>query len=306
VRGRAAASEGFSGFVDWSLRFGCSTLILAIVVGYLVAAAVCFAVWIFTGSFTWVEFCFSVPGALLLVFLPAVELAMSAQVVREFTPGQPLHNAWRLIAISAGCEMAGAVEVHLLGNKTLSLLHHPALISNSTLQVLQQSGFVLGGTCRFGLLSAGLFWTLHAYRRAGFLARLTPGDWAILAAMGAFVVRESWDLVVALQHGKHPGLAEMMGWPLDPMLCLLMGQAILLFRSARHMGQGWISRCWQAFSVGLALVVLGNFAGWATNYGYLPWPWSSLNWLVWLPAAGAFALAPVYQLEAISRTQGTR
>jgi hypothetical protein len=67
------------------------------------------------------------------------------------------------------------------------------------------------------------------------------------------------------------------------------------------MGPGAIGRCWNAFAVGVALVCIGLVALWAGRWGYLPWPYSSLFWYVWLPADAAFALAPIYHLEAIEQ-----
>src|SRR5581483_861355 len=59
--------------------------------------------------------------------------------------------------------------------------------------------------------------------------------------------------------------------------------------------------CWflRRFSFCVFLTALGNIGIWATNYGYLPWPWSALIWYLWLPAAAAFARAPAFQLEVI-------
>src|SRR5207237_7601 len=78
-------------------------------------------------------------------------------------------------------------------------------------------------------------------------------------------------------------------------------EALLLFRSVRRMGGGWIGKCYAAFSAGVFLILLGDAAIWATAWGYLPWPWSALTWFVWIPAAGAFALGPAYPLEAMQQ-----
>ena len=53
-------------------------------------------------------------------------------------------------------------------------------------------------------------------------------------------------------------LVEVAGSPVDPLLVLLFGEALLLHRSVRGMGRGWISRCWSAYSVGIFLVLLGD------------------------------------------------
>ena len=165
---------------------------------------------------------------------------------------------------------------------------------------------MLGGSLRFAFLAAGLFLSLRSYRKSGFLARLAVIDWVFLAATGAFVLREASDVIFAMQHGKHPSTAEVLGWPTDPLLWLLLAESMLLYRSVCQMGPGWIGRCWKAFSLGVALIALGDIAIWATNYGYLPWPWSSLGWYIWLPAAAAFAMAPAYQLEAVWRAYAVR
>jgi hypothetical protein len=282
-------------------------LILAIVSAYLTIGLLAFASWKFTGNIIWVEEYFRLPGALALVFLPAAELLFCLRVGREYSPGQPMRRAWDLIAISAGCDFAGALFVQILGTQTaLNPLSHSAWWSASEAASLRAYGQVLGGSLRFGFLAAGLFQALRSYRKSGFLARLAMIDWVLLAAAGAFVVREAADLIFAMQHGKHPSPAEVLGWPTDPLLWMLLAESMLLYRSVCHMGPGWIGKCWKAFSLGVALIALGDIAIWATAYGYLPWPWSSLGWYVWLPAAAAFAMAPTYQLEAVWRAYAVR
>jgi len=67
-----------------------------------------------------------------------------------------------------------------------------------------------------------------------------------------------------------------------------------------------VNRCWIAFSMGIALVVLGDICIWANAYGYLRNSWSYIEWYVWLPAGAAFALAPVYQMEVIQKASSFR
>jgi len=94
---------------------------------------------------------------------------------------------------------------------------------------------------------------------------------------------------------------EIANRPVDPLLLLLLMKAALLYRSAQQVGPGSIARCSNAIAVGVALVCIGVVALWAIRWGYIPWPWSSVTWYLWLPADAAFAPAPVYQLEAASR-----
>lgn len=269
---------------------------------YLAAGLFACAAWRITGNDAWIVEFFRLPGALLLVWLAGVELLFSVRVCRQLSPGESLRAAWRLIAASAAFDFCGALAVQVFGvHSEINPLPRLPGWSNSATAAIRQFGLFLGGSCRFVLLAGGLLLALRLYRKSGFLGRFRPVDVVLLAVSGGYVVWEAADVLTALHHGKQPSLGEVLGWPVDPLLWLLLGEAMLLYRSVQVTGQGWVGRCWSAFSVGIGLVVLGDIGIWATAYGYLPWPWSSLGWYVWLPAAGAFALAPSYQLEAIHR-----
>ena len=167
-------------------------------------------------------------------------------------------------------------------------------------------GHTIGGTFRFALLSMGLHSALKAYRQSGFSSRFTWIDWALLSLMAAYLARNVVDVTLAMRHGRHPDAWELLSWPTDPLLGLLLAQGLLLLRSAQKMGSGMIGRPWKAFAVGLFLTTLGDVGQWALSYGYLPLPFDSLIWYLWLPAAGAFACAPAYQLEVIRRAESSR
>ena len=303
---RLATSRWATPLVLSHAPFGCTSMVVAVTAGYLAIGLLAFAGWRLTGNDAWVEDFFRLPGALLLVWLAAIEVLFSLRVSYEFSPGQPLHRAWRLIAFSAGFDLAGAILIQVLGVRSaLNPLAHTAWWPAPAASAIRQSGLVMGGSCRFTMLAAGLFWVVRVYRQSGFLARLAAVDWMVLALFGSYIVRETGDVVAAIHGGARPGLGMVLGWPVDPLLLLLLGQAMLLNRSVKHTGDGWIGRCWRAFALGIFLVSLGDVAIWAANSGFLPWPWSALQWYVWIPAAGAFALAPAYQLEAIYHARGT-
>jgi hypothetical protein len=105
-----------------------------------------------------------------------------------------------------------------------------------------------------------------------------------------------------------PALWQIMGWPVDLLLWLLLAQALMLFRSAQRMEAGRIGQCWKVLALGIFLTVATDIGLWATNYGYLRGSWSALIYYAWLPAAAAFARAPALQLEAIraAATGGAR
>jgi len=282
-----------------------SRLILLTTFGYLPAGLVVFAVWRTTGNDAWIEIFFQIPGALLLVWLAAVGLLFSVRVTLGFFPGEPMRSAWQLIALSAGSELAGSILIQVFGTKSLlnPLTHFPHGVEQ--VPVLRTVGTILDGPCRFALLATALYLVLRLYRQSGFLGRYTPLDWVALVVFGGYVAREAMDVVWAMQRGKAFSAAEILNFPADPLLWVLLAQALRLFRSVERMGAGWISRCYGAFSVGIFLILVGDVMIWATVWGYLPWPWSALGWFVWIPAAVAFALAPLYQWEAMRNAESS-
>jgi hypothetical protein len=271
-----------------------------VIIGLLV-----FVVWRLTGNDTWIEAFFQIPGALLLVWLAAVGLLFNLRVCRRFFPGEPMRGAWQLIAFAAGSALAASILIQIFGTKSSlnPLTYFPSGARH--MPVFRNVGAVLDGPCRFALLAVAFFLVLRIYRRSGFLGGYTFLDLAALAGFGAYIFREATQVVAANSHGKQFSFAEILNFPVDPLLWLMLAQALRLFRSVRTMGAGWISNCYGAFCVGVFLILLGDVAIWATNWGYLPWPWSALQWYLWVPAAAAFALAPSYQWEAMRHAESS-
>jgi hypothetical protein len=306
VHRRLLAPHRLPGLGDLGFSWGCSTFILVLTAAYLAAGLLAAAAWQITREDAWIKEFFNLPGAALLVTLAGLELALSLRVAAEFSPGQLMRTAWRLIALSALCDLTGALASQVFGTESPFNVLRVFFPSPSVTSMIHEFGLLVGGPLRFSFLAAGLFWSLRVYRRAGFLGRLAAVDWAALALALAYIMEEARGLIRALEAGRQPAPAEIMQWPVDPLLWVLLLEALLLFRSVRETGIGSISRCWMAFSIGIVLITLGDIAIWATNYGYLPWPWSSLGWYVWMPAAGALAVAPAYQLEAIHQARRAR
>jgi hypothetical protein len=279
--------------LDRELPVGCSGLILLATLVYVVAGIGVFVGWQLTGNIAWVEQFFTLPSSILLVALAAAQLWFCLQVCGEFSPGEPMLHAWQLISASALADLAGTLGVQVFGSSRLAFWSKPVTAS------IAATGFVLQGPLRFALLAAGLLTVLGLYRESGFLGRLRLTDWALVGGFAAYCVREVVDLIPYFQKGKPFVWSEAALWPVDPILCVLLAEALLLHRSVQRTGIGLIGRCWRTFSSGILLVLLGDAFLWATNYGYLLWPWTSLGWYVWIPAAASFALAPAYQLEAI-------
>ncbi len=285
---------------------GYARLVLAVTSTYMVVGLLVFRRSLFAANYGSVEEFFKIPAALLMVWLASVELLFAIRVMQLFARHQAMYGAWRLIAVSAGCHLVSSICVQVLGlNSPLNPLVHYDGWSESLATAIRNYGLAVGGTCRFGLLAAGLYCVLRIYRRRGFVSRLGAIHWAVLAAVGAYFATEGWQLIAALRAGKKPAGPEIFGWPVDVLLWILLAQAMLLSRTLRHMGDGLIGRCWRLFSVGIFLITLGDVSIWAANYGYLPWPWLGVGWYIWVPAATAFALAPAYQFEAIQQARAS-
>lgn len=270
-----------------------------ITAAYLAVGVLALAAWQFTGNIGWAVGFFGVPAAALMVWLALTELWLSVLVFRQFAPDDLLRPGWLLIACSAGCQVVGMLGSQVLGahSRFNPLTGVPG--SDTLIPLARNVGLLAGGTLRFALLAGGLYVALQAYRRSRLQGRLALWNWAVLAVFAVYLARNVVDVVTAERAGKSPDVWELLGWPVDPLLWVLLLEALLLLGSARQMDGGRISLCWKAFSAGVFLTALGDIGLWATNYGYLPWPWSSLTWYVWLPAAAAFARAPAFQLEVM-------
>jgi len=277
-----------------------STTILGFSAACTAMSVLAFAAWAVSGDQRWIDYFLRAPIALMLVSLPVLEMGLAWHVARSFSATEPLRRAWTWIAVSAAFAGAGALCTHIFGGDgPLGLW--AVSIGRPELRLVEvgRLGQILGGTFRFGFLSAGLFFALRAYRSGGLLGHFRRIDWLLLAGLAAYVCAEFWDLAVAMRQGRRPDAFEAMGWPVDPLLWFLIAESLLILRSVQRTGMGRIGRCWSALVVGVLLTSVGDIVLWATGRGYLPWPWSSVGWFVWLPAACAFALGPAYQLEAI-------
>lgn len=280
--------------------WGWSSVIAAVTVSYLTIGVLALAAWWIDGDLDWLVKFFQAPGAAILIWLAALELWLAVSVIEYYSPDDLLRPAWTLIACSAAVQLCGMVFSQVIGVKSAG---NPLLVltglPDSSFALAKHLGLAIGGTLRFGLLSAGLWFALKAYRQSGMLAKLALIDWAVLATFAGYLARNVWDVARAFRAGIRPDIWHVLSWPVDPLLWLLLAEALLLFRSARQMEPGLIGLCWKAAAMGVFLTALGDIGMWASDYGYLRWPWNSLTWYLWIPAAAAFARAPALQLEVI-------
>jgi hypothetical protein len=266
----------------------------------LVAGVLTLIPWLATGDVAGLRLFFDGPGALFLGGLPVIEFLLCLLVVSSFSRGEPLRPAWILIVSAAACHATGGLLAHILGTRSLvNPLMWGGTAGPALLGLLRRSGQAIGGPFEMALLGMGLFAALRLYRESGVWARLKRLDWFLVAIVSAFTVCQLYQVAIAVRSGKRMDILDAIDLANDPMLCILVIEAILLHRSAVSMGRGLIARCWAAFATAVFLTSLGNMGSWATNYGYLPWPYASITWYVWFPATAAYALGPAYQVAAL-------
>jgi hypothetical protein len=259
-----------------------------------------FAVWAATGEERFLRSFFDGPGLSLLIALPAVELGFSILALCSFGPGEPLRRGWFLIASSSGCRLAGALASQIFGGHSwLNPLAWGGWVGDPG--PIRGLGLAMGGPLWMALLAAGLWLVLRVYRRLGVWARLKWIDWVAVAITAGFAAFELSQVLRALQAGKHLTPLQIADLANDPLLSLLVLEALLIRRSVLAMGHGLVARCWGAFATGILLTCLGSIGMWATHSGHLRWAPAGLTWYVWFPAAAAFALGPLYQTIAVRR-----
>lgn len=150
-------------------------------------------------------------------------------------------------------------------------------------------------------LAAGLARVLTIQRRFRILQSLTRGDRVLLAIVVAFTLSQL--AIVVPQLGEHPSIGKMLLWLSDPLLALLLAEAILVRRSMSSVGLGLVARCWGMLVLGIVTTSAGDAALWASSHGLLSESLTALSWYIWFVAAAAFASAPAYQLAAMTLTQ---
>jgi hypothetical protein len=166
---------------------------------------------------------------------------------------------------------------------------------------LGQLGMVIGGPLSMAFLAFGLGRVLSIQRRFRLPGSLTHGDKALIVLILAFSISQL-AINLPLLRGQN-SLGTILLWMSDPLLALLLVQAVLVRRSVIRIGQGLLAKCWGMFVVAIVTTSLGDAAIWANNHNFLPESLTALSWYIWFIPAAAFASAPAYQLAAMSSTR---
>jgi hypothetical protein len=149
-------------------------------------------------------------------------------------------------------------------------------------------------------LCLGLFRVVKACRQNGVLGRFRAVDVLLLGVVAVYTI--NFFATVVLTPHREPSAGHVqtiLSWTSDPLLCILLFQAILIRRSVANMGWGLIARCWLSFTTAIFATSVGDIGLWAWSQGYLPRALEAASWYVWFLASAAYVLGPAYQLQAM-------
>ena len=271
---------------------------------HLAVSAVIFILWRISGDNARIELFFKYQGSLFIVLCAAAELLLAWIAFRQFSAGEPMRAVWLLIAFASFYRFIGYSFSQILD--TESFLNPLYLIlgprNSSFYQAFQDFGLLISGPLSMAVLAAGLYMMLRTLRRLHMLSRLRLLDYFLISAVVAFTIRQAYEIARWVEMTPPPyDPYKVLGWASDPLLSILLIEAILIRRSAVGTGWGLLAKSWGGFSLGIFLTSLGDIGIWATSHNYLPWPYSSITWYVWFLASAAYVLGPAYQVEACRR-----
>jgi hypothetical protein len=267
---------------------------------YLVLGLLVLYLWRFAAPTMTVQASSGGTESLSVTGMAVAQVWLCLLALRSFRPGQPLRLAWLLIALSAAFRVASGLLVEVLGEAwLLNPLTWFGATDPARLERIRRVALALGGPLQMALLAAGLLVALRVLGQFGLRPRLKTTGWTVAAVAVVAVLARFGDAAAALLAGRQTGLHDLIGVAGAPVLCLLLFEALLLWRSAIRLGSGLIPKCWGAFAVGIFLTVFAEVALWALRWCFPAWPVASFEWYICFPAAAAFALAPAYQVAAV-------
>lgn len=274
--------------------------------GHLVSGLTFWAVWQLTQDEVWIRYFFDYQSALFFALLGGLEFVLAIWAWSQFSSNQPLRSAWLLVVLASACRLMGLVLAHVLGIRSYLnpsfFLAEPWIASRS--QVLRQIGLAISGPIHMLVLACALFRVLKVYRGLKMSAKLKLIDYLLVLVVSLYTVMQMYEIVRSLpQAGQHLTVYTLLNWITDPLLSLLLFEAIFIRRYVVAMGGGLIARCWGAFTVAIFVTSLGDMGLWVVRNEYIPYPLNSITWFIWFFASAAYALGPAYQVEATRRAQ---
>jgi len=242
-------------------------------------------IWLGTSRAEWLPLFFDYPGTFTVIALNLAGAVLSLLARGQFSRGEPLRLVWSVLTLAAACNLASGILSQMAGEGWL------------------RGRLILGGPAQTVLLVLGLTLALRIYRRSGVQSRPGSWDWLLMGVAAGFSAWEICEPVLAAR-ATPVSFQQAVNLVNDPLLSVLLIEAILIRRSALKMGRGLIARCWGAFTAAILLTFAGDVAVWLSGHSPVPVPLMATTWYLWFLASGAYALAPAYQVEACRRASG--
>ena len=244
-----------------------------------------------TGQREWVRMFVQYPGALFLDVCSVAQLVLCWLVWRHFGEAEPLRAAWRFFTMAAAGRVIGNI---FLETPTAGGLGDRGAMAVNTM------GELLSGPVSLVALACGLCVVLRVYKRYGMINRTWLRDAALFIFVIGFTTCQSIELLHWMKNPGQPAMfSRLLNWTADPLLVLLLLEAVLLRRAVLAMRHGLIARCWAAYLTAICATALGTVATWTQAPGQTGWSSDFFITILWYAAAAAFTLAPAYQLVAL-------
>jgi hypothetical protein len=257
--------------------------------------------WLLGGGAALFRYYFAYEDPLFLVFCTVLEFSWAYLAWKQFSSGQLLRRAWLLIMISAICHVVGMSISHILcmGSYINPLYAFNVSWYKTASTFLPHVGAFIGGPLHMVALVGGLFLALRLCQQFGIRGKLKGLDWVVLGIVVAYTLQVAYVIIrLRMEAPRPPHLYEVMNWVNDPLLCVLLFLAFFLRRSVVQMGRGYVTKCWGAYVIAILGTSMGSMGSWAADFGFLPYPESAVLWYIWPVIYAAYALGPIYQVEA--------
>jgi hypothetical protein len=196
-----------------------------------------------TGQYVVLGWYFSLLGTLFFLVMTATEFSLALICQSWFDSDEPMRLAWGTIACASLARLAGVVLRAVSGGHLpWGDWHQLNQLFGGMFLSLSQMGLVVGGPVSMAFLAFGLGRVLGVQRKFQLVGSLTRGDKALIFLVLAFSVSQ---LAINLPLlGSRPSMGTVLLWFSDPLLSLLLIEAILVRRSVIRVGQGLVARCW--------------------------------------------------------------
>ncbi|MDR3740569.1 MAG: hypothetical protein P4L40_16260 [Terracidiphilus sp.] len=263
--------------------------------------AIAFTHFLATGQYTLLTVYFNVEGTPFFIAMAVIETTLALTCCVWLDRGDPMRTAWVFIALAAAARASGAL-LHALAMvmfpwRALAWTHvHPF----GPFDDLGQLGTIIGSPLAMCLLGVGLALILLELRRRHIFVKLTRFDICLIVLILCFTISQ---VIVVLPLFKfHPNLVVELLWTSDPLLLLLLVEAVMVRRAMIRIGDGFFARCLGMYVLGIIITSAGDATIWANWHGLLTPALTVLSWYIWFVASAAFSSAPAYQMAAIAQT----